>query len=269
MPGRGDVLLAYMAHAPLALAFERSLEVRLYARLVVQRPVLDLGCGDGLFAKLLFGEPVETGVDPDPAELARARERGAHRELLACAGDHVPKPDGTYGTVFSNSVLEHIPELEPVFREVHRLLVPGGRFYFTVPTERFSRYTGTSRLLEALGLHRLAARYRRAYDGFWRHVHAYPPQEWTALGRRAGFELVESRLYDPRGVCLLNDLLVPLSLPTLLLRRLLNRWTLFPAMRRILVYPVFLLARAVLAGGEEAPEGGLVFVALVKRGGRG
>jgi SAM-dependent methyltransferase len=261
-----DFLLSYMAHAPWALAFERALECQIYTRLSLRRPVLDLGCGEGLFAKVFFAEQIETGVDPNPKELARARVLGAHFELIECPGDRVPKPDASYNTIFSNSVLEHIPILEPVFREVHRLLAPGGRFYFTVPSDRFNQYTVVNQLLGAIGLHGLAARYRKAYDAFWGHYHAYPEEEWTGLGRRCGFEIVRSHTYDPKWTCLLNDLLVPLSAPMFLLKRLANRWTLFPPFRRLMVYPFFLLARRILSGCDMTSEGGLVFVALAKPG---
>jgi SAM-dependent methyltransferase len=253
-----------MTLAPCALAFERYLECRLYAGRRLSRPILDLGCGEGLFAKVLFSERLDTGVDPNPKDLARARELDAYVELIQCHGDAVPKPGDSYNTIIANSVLEHIPVLEPVFREVHRLLAAGGRFYFTVPSERFSQYTVLGRLLSAVGLPRLAARWRGAYDAFWRHYHAYPEAEWGAIARRCGFEVVHTHSFDPKWICLLNDLLVPLSLPMLVPKRLINRWTLCPALRRVLIYPLFLLARRLLEGGDQASQGGLVFMALAK-----
>lgn len=253
-----------MSLAPFALAFERSLECSIYRRLPVARPILDLGCGDGLFAKILFAEKVDTGVDPNHRELERARELDAYTELIHCAGNAVPKPDGSYNTVYSNSVLEHIPVLEPVFREVHRLLAPRGRFYFTVPSHRFNEYTVVNQFLRGLGLHQMAAQYRRFYNSFWKHYHCYPEETWTAIARSFGFEVVESYTYDPKRICLLNDFLVPFSAVGLLLKRLTNRWTLVPSARRIVVYPLYLLARRILQGCERVDAGGLVFVAAVK-----
>ncbi len=261
-----DYLLTYMAFAPFALAFERSLECRIYARLPLARPILDLGCGEGLFARITFAEKIDTGVDPNPNELERARALDGYAELIQCAGDAVPKPDASYRTIFSNSVLEHIPRLEPVFREIHRLLVPGGRFYFTVPSDRFTEYTVIHQLLMALGLPQLARKYRRFYDYFWEHYHCYPEETWTTIARGFDFDVIESYTYDPKHICLLNDLLVPFSALEFLFKRMTNRWTLLPSARRIVVYPLYLLARRILQGCERTDAGGLVFVAVAKPG---
>ncbi len=262
-------LLSYMAVAPFALAFERSVECTIYSRLPLRRPILDLGCGEGLFGRMLFAERVETGVDPNPRELERARELGAYSELIECAGDAIPKPDGLYNTIVSNSVLEHIPRLTPVFREAYRLLAPGGRFYLTVPSDRFNQYTVLNAILIAVGAPSLADRWRRSYDRFWRHYHCYPEEEWLAIARECGFEAMSAYAYDPKGLCLLNDLLIPLSLPALLIKRLSNRWVLFPSARRLLLYPFFLVARRLLRGCEKARDGGLVFLELAKPRARG
>ena len=67
-----------------------------------------------------------------------------------------PETDGSYRTIFSNSVLEHIPDLLPVLVEQHRLLAPGGNFYVTIPTDRWERASLLARSLHALGLHEFA-----------------------------------------------------------------------------------------------------------------
>ena len=259
-----EILRRYMAVAPLPLAFERTLECRIYQKLPFVRPILDVGCGEGLFAKILFAEPIDTGIDPNSRELDRARELGAYEELIECFGDAIPKADGSYNTVFSNSVLEHIPDLEPVLREVHRLLAPEGHFYFTVPSSSFDRYNAGSQLLEGLGLRGLAGRFRGFYNNFWNHYHYYALDGWKELAVRTGFEVVDAYTYDPKRVCLLNDLLVPLSLPALVTKKATNRWTFASGLRRILLAPVAAAAERILDGAERAENGGLVFMSLRK-----
>jgi SAM-dependent methyltransferase len=260
-----DILLRYISNAPLALAFERSLECKIYATHNLARPMLDLGCGDGTFANTLFAEKVDTGADPDSRELQRARELGVHTELIQCVGSSIPKPDGSYNTVISNSVMEHIPNLPPVLDEVHRVLAPRGLFCFTAPSEHFDQYTVANQVLMAVGLHRLAARYRRFYNRFWRHYNFYHLRGWEDLAREAGFEIKEAFTFDPMPICLLNDFLVPFSLPCYIMKRIINRWTICPSLRRLLLFPIYLLARRLLAGADRAEPGGLVFMALTKK----
>ena len=142
--------------------------------------MIDIGCGDGLYAKILFAEKLDTGIDPDPHELERARALGAYHELIQCHGASVPKSDGTYRTIFSNSVLEHIPDLAPVRKEAHRLPASGRRFFFTVPSPNFERFTAINLMLEALGLMALSRRFRAFFNRFWMHYHAYPLEAWVA-----------------------------------------------------------------------------------------
>lgn len=264
MKFRRDAALDYVALAPVALAFERLVEARLYREVPLERPILDLGCGEGLFAKMAFAEKIDTGIDPDARELARARELGAYEELIECYGDKIPKPDGYYKTVISNSVLEHIPDIEPVFREVRRILAPGGHFHFTVPSPNFERFNWTSTLLSGFGLTGLDARWRGFFNKFWAHHHAYNVAGWGRLARGAGFVVEHSHTYAPWRCCVLNSTLTPLAFPAKLLKKLTNRWTLLPPLRRVLLAPLWWISQGILRNAHHARDGGLVFMSLRK-----
>ena len=260
------IVLDYIAMAPLALAFERVMECRILAHQTFERPILDIGCGEGLFAKILFSERLDTGIDPNPRELERACELGAYEELIECSGDAIPKADGSYRTVLSNSVIEHIPDIQPVLLEAYRLLAPGGRMYLTVPSNRFDEYTWISEFLKALGLNNLRKRFGVFFNRFWVHYHYHTLEHWREIAITAGFEVVEAHTYGPRRACLLNDFLVPFSVPEYLTKKFLNRWTLFPRLRRVILAPFALLGSLILRGAEKCEAGGLVFLSLRKAG---
>lgn len=259
-----DVVADYISMAPLALAFERIMECRILNKQTFERPVLDIGCGEGLFAKILFAGQVDTGIDPNARELSRACELGAYSELIQCRGDDIPKPDGSYRTIISNSVIEHIPDIRPVLTEAYRLLTPGGRLYLTVPSNRFDEYTWISQMLLFLHLKGLQQRFTTFFNHFWVHYHFYTPKYWGEIAAEAGFEIVDIRSYAPRRACLMNDLLVPFSVPEFITKKLTNRWTLFPRLRRIVLAPLTFLGTLVLRGGEQCDNGGLVFLSLRK-----
>ncbi len=262
-----NILYEYLCMAPFALAIERSIESNIYKKIVLVDPILDLGCGDGLFAHLVFDEKIDTGVDPNPLELVRAAELGGYQELIQCYGNSIPRPDASYNTVISNSVLEHIIDLPPVFLEISRVLKPGGFLFFTVPTHMFERYSVISRFLRALKLENLALRYERLYNNFWHQNNCFPPQSWKELVELQGFEVTETFTYDPRKICTLNDLLVPFSIFSFLMKKIVNRWILFPSLRRIWV-PLFSPAIAkLIEGADRCDDGGLVFVSARKKGG--
>jgi ubiquinone/menaquinone biosynthesis C-methylase UbiE len=258
-----DFLTTYVGLAPLALAIERSLECEIFSRLLMERPVLDIGCGDGIFAKVVFSEKIDTGIDPNPIELAHARSLDVYAELIQCRGDAIPRPDAHFRTIFSNSVLEHIPQVNLVLREVHRLLAPGGTFYLTVPSDRFEQYAWLSRLLLLFDLHRLQKQFGKFYNQFWAHYHCYTPECWARLLEEAGFKVVTVRTYAPKVICTLDDVLAPLAIVGLVFKRSINRWTLVPELRRIVLSPATALVKRLIRQADQG-DGGLVFLAARK-----
>jgi SAM-dependent methyltransferase len=254
-----------MSMAPLALAFERYLECLIFEKLLFDKPILDIGCGDGLFANILFCEKIDTGIDMNLRELERAQELGAYVELVHAKGESIPKPDGFYKTIMSNSVLEHIPDIEPVFREIHRLLTADGRFYMTVPTPSFEHNTVINQLLTFLGFQNLAAHYRRFFSKFiWQQCHYHSLSGWENLVSGFGFKVVKSVTYNQKSICLMNDFLYPFGIFGLFNKKLFNRWVLFPSIRRLLIYPIYLLIRSVFDKTGNTDQDGLAFLILKK-----
>lgn len=254
----------YLVQAPIALAVERSLACELFRGRLFRRPVLDIGCGDGLFTRILFGpgQSVCYGLDLNERELSAARRRGGHRELLHGAAQSIPLPDRSCRTILSNSVLDHIAEIEVVLEELHRVLADDGELLITVPTDLYERYSAGYQMARVLGLGRAAEAYRRRFNAFWRHYHCYAPQEWKALLERSGFETVEMVEYASRRVCIFLGGVVLLAGPSVLLKKLLNRWVLWPQLRLPMASLLSRILRDHVQSG--CSRGGLVFLRAVK-----
>ena len=117
-----DPLWQHLKGVPAFRALLRALESRFYQDLELPRPILDLGCGDGHFARTTFRAPLEAGVDPWWGPLREAHQRASYGLSVQACGERLPFPDGHFGTVISNSVLEHIPEVQAVLGEAARVL---------------------------------------------------------------------------------------------------------------------------------------------------
>jgi arsenite methyltransferase len=98
--------------------------------------VVDLGSGGGLdvflASKMVGPEGRAIGIDMTPAMIERARVNaasGGYRnvEFYQSTIDKIPLPDGSVDCVISNCVLNLAPDKPAVFREIARVLKPGGR----------------------------------------------------------------------------------------------------------------------------------------------
>ncbi len=101
------------------------------ARLRREYAILDLGAGAGIVSQMNFrGMAARVcGIDPDE----RVRSNPYLDEAAVGLGEAIPYPDESFDLVFADNVLEHLPAPEPVFKEVSRVLKPGGLFLAKTP----------------------------------------------------------------------------------------------------------------------------------------
>ncbi len=98
--------------------------------------VVDIGCGAG-FDTLIAASHVGPGgrvlaVDMTPEMRAKAAEGArrlghAHVEVLDGYAENLPVANGAADVVISNGVINLCPDKQAVFREMYRVLKPGGR----------------------------------------------------------------------------------------------------------------------------------------------
>lgn len=159
-----DLLWRQLKTIPAFRAVLRAVESRFYYAVDLPAPVLDVGCGDGHFAQMTFDHNLDVGIDPWWNPLKKSYRAGAYDLLLQGMGDQMPFPDNYFASAFSNSVLEHIPDIQPVLNETGRVLQENGRFLITMPSQYFTQELGGALWLEKLNMPGLADRYRTFFQ---------------------------------------------------------------------------------------------------------
>jgi arsenite methyltransferase len=121
-----------LADTPGSLSCGGALDV---AEPLPGETVVDLGCGSGrdvVRAAAMIGPGgLAIGVDANEAMLAAARRRAgslSRARFIRCDLAAVALPDARADVIVSSCAVNHAPDKLAVYREIRRLLRPGGRF---------------------------------------------------------------------------------------------------------------------------------------------
>ena len=127
-------------------------EVRLVASTLKEAGrVLSVGCGSGLFEKILreeFGIVITDGIEPSTGMAEIARKRGMN--VTVATAEEADFGHGTYDTLLFNGTPSYIGDLKGVVRKAYDALPAGGRIILIdVPKE--SSYGLLYNLAKAVG----------------------------------------------------------------------------------------------------------------------
>jgi SAM-dependent methyltransferase len=141
-------------------------------------PILDVGCGDGLFFEKLraFGEP--EGVEEDAA-LVTAVGR-AQGPIHVGPFDESFRPGRRYALILLLDVIEHFRDDRACLRRALDLLAPGGTILVTVPAFR-ALWTAHDDVNQHRTRYTRATLGRVAQAAGFRIDHAEYLFQWTAL----------------------------------------------------------------------------------------
>jgi SAM-dependent methyltransferase len=202
-----DVVLASL---PDAEVYARTVLARLerIAPLPARADVLDVGAAQGLFLVgcTRLGHRA-VGVEPWPDARQSARKLGEQvgmdLQVFDGVAERLPFPDRVFDVVRANSVVEHVTDAAATFREAHRVLKPGGVFWFLTASSlcpiqneirRFPAFSWYPNPLK-LAIMNWARVHRPALVGHNVRpaIHWFTPRKAHRMLRAAGFAAIHDR----------------------------------------------------------------------------
>lgn len=206
------ILRRYLDERPAFLSVIRAREASIFNSLLpYEAKILDFGCGDGFFTSvslLGFEHQIDIGLETDSFRAVKARESRVYKEVLVYDGDKIPLNNNSISTVISNSVMEHLLDVERSVSEIYRILKPKGVFYVSVMVDSYER-----NLLGKIFLGNIYLKWmrKRAY-----HENLLSKDQWEDLFQKNGFKVKVNYAYLDGQSTKLLDLLQYLSIPGIL-----------------------------------------------------
>jgi SAM-dependent methyltransferase len=250
----------YFPHAPTALCIKECARLAVLRRFDCKGPILDVGCGDGLFAKIAFDTEEVWGIDLDANEGRWAQASEAYHQIIIGDITRATLPDRFFATCIANCSLEHVPALDRALDRIYRSLAPGARAYLFVPQRDWAAAMWSVRGLRRLGAEGLARTLQDSVDRTFKHHHLYDERGWREMLGRTSFEV---ELVEPVLTSATTSAFEAFLLPSIagwLNKRMTTRWTNFPRLRRHMAPLAFALAKGAMAVGDPTPTGEFLIV---------
>lgn len=140
-------------------------------------PIVDVGCGTGIWSRALadaFGVRV-VGVEPSEGMRLHAERTHSHPsvEYVAGTADSIPLPDEGATAVWASTTIHQWPDLDAAARELRRVLEPGG------PVLIRSGYPGRQDEIELFHLFPNAMRVAESWPRVGRVITAFEDAGFT------------------------------------------------------------------------------------------
>lgn len=215
--------------------------------------VLDYGAGRGHTVDLNVREEVAfvAGVDPDRSVLRNPFLDEA--KILPLPGGAIPYADDTFDLVFSANVLEHVPEPEACFREIKRVLKPGGIFLAKTPNKY--HYVPSLARITPHSFHEYVnkRRGRDHHDTFPTFYRCNTPATVKAYAVRAGLEMENVIMLEGRPEYL--RVFAPAYLLGFLYERGVNVTSRLAFLRSVMIFTLRKVECDASTGGAERSSG--------------
>jgi SAM-dependent methyltransferase len=256
-----DDFRRYFPHTPAALCIKECARLSVIRRYACPGPILDVGCGDGLFARIAFDDAEVWGIDIDAAEGRWAAASQAYSQIVLGDVTRASLPQSFFQTCVANCSLEHVPRIDLALKNILNSLRPGGTAYLFVPNAEWASHLTSASLCTRFGRPALGKLIQNAIDRQFRHHHLYDADGWRRVVAESGLQLVDVEpVLSTASTVAFEAFLLP-SLAGLLNKKLTTRWTNFPPARRLFAEPVYHAVRAIMERADQTATAEFLVVA--------
>jgi len=212
-----DLLFCFLEKYSVAHALARSLEASVLSQFKLTAPSLDFGCADGIFARICYGkQKIDVGVDISSQNIRFAPRSGAYKQVFLSEKETLSFKNSSFQTVISNSVFEHIKDIDPILAEINRVLKKGGRLVFAVPGEKTVQFWTLTRFLGSW--------YTNFKNFLWQHKTLEDRNYWMNRLEEHGFRVKQILTFADQEAIALLDYFYPLSAFSFLTKRIFGRY---------------------------------------------
>ena len=170
-----------------SLSHWRAWEYAAYQKYLLNGRILDLGCGDGRYFRLIWPHVTDVvGVEKDPSVAKLSRLSGVYQRVHDAEAHEVPEMNESFDHVFANCSLEHMDHLDEVLSEVFRCLKPGGSLLCSVVTDRFIQWSMLPNLITIAGFSDAAASLQEDFLSFHHLANPLSVEKWQQHFIHAG-----------------------------------------------------------------------------------
>lgn len=250
----------YFPSTPAALCIKECARLSSLRKEDLSGPLLDVGCGDGVFAGIAFQGIEAWGIDINRDETKLAERSAAYSRVLTADVTQHELPEQYFQTCVANCSLEHVPRLDLALANIYRALKPGGTFITYVPNRTWAEALLSYRFLSLFNKG-LAQKLQSSIDEFFRHEHLYDREGWHEFVAKAGFKIVKVEPVLSSATTVAFELMLLPSLIGFVNKKLTRRWTAFPGFRRMITAPAYQVVESALRVGKKGPTAEFLIVA--------
>jgi len=261
-----DDFSRYFPMTPTALAIKECARLTALRKHACEGPILDVGCGDGLFASIAFGGVEVWGIDIDAQEGRWASLSRAYTQVILGDITRAQLPKNFFATCVANCSLEHVPRIDLALRTIGDALRPGGKAYLFVPNRDWAKHMLSARMLRAVGAEGLSDKLCDAIDRVFHHHHLYDEAGWRKVAEDAGLEVVSIEPVLSSATTVAFEAFLLPSIAGWANKQLTTRWTNFPRFRKAMARPVFSLVDKILVAAEDAPTAEFLVIVRSRQG---